>query len=120
MRWIGEVFSSPETRALLGLYLITLFGTLVMHVFQMNKGFKGSVDFLSEVLPGKSTVFYKRADLILVTVTGSVLGMIIFSPQSAISALAAGCGWVGGLNALIATAPPVRPGQAPSRNAEES
>jgi len=105
MAVVLEQLSSPENRALAGLYLITLFGTLVMHVFQMNKGFNGTVEFLKSVFPGKSNVFYTRLDLLLVAVTGSLLGMIIFSPQSAISALAAGCGWVGGLNTLVAAAP---------------
>ena len=121
MRFILEQISSPQIRTVAGLYLITLFGTLVMHVFQMNKGFNGSAEFLRGVFPDRSPVFYTRVDLVVVSFVGSLVGMIVFSPQSAISALAAGCGWVGALNTLIATTPPVRVAKATTeKKAEES
>ncbi len=84
-------------------YAVTLFGSMAMYVFSLNKGFNGAGDFLRRFFPGKSDVFYDRLDFVLVVVFGSIIGSIFFSPQTAFGALAAGFGWVGAANTLLTT-----------------
>lgn len=88
-----------------GLYLMTLFGAFAMHVFQQYKGFSGSTGFLKAALPHRSAVFYVRLDLCVVVLFGSVIGFVVFSPTAALPALAAGFGWTGAMQSLLAKAP---------------
>jgi hypothetical protein len=92
------VVQSPSV----GLYLMTLFGAFAMHVFQQYKGFNGSIGFLKAALPNRSDVFYVRLDLCLVVLFGSVIGYVVFSPTAALPALAAGFGWTGAMQSLLA------------------
>lgn len=85
-----------------GLYLVTLFGAIAMYVFGAHKGFEGSVGFLRRILPNRAELFYHRTDFVLVSFIGSIVGIIVFNPSNAFQALAAGCGWVGSLNMLLA------------------
>src|SRR6185312_15599046 len=84
-------------------YLITLFGSVAMYVFSLNKGFEGSVAFLRRFFPGHSVVFYDRLDFFIVVLAGSIIGTIFFSPSNALQALAAGFGWVGAINILLSS-----------------
>jgi hypothetical protein len=86
----------------LGLFLMTLFGAFAMHVFQQYKGFTGSIGFLKAAFPGRSAVFYVRLDLCVVVLFGSVIGYVVFSPTAPLPALAAGFGWTGAMQSLIA------------------
>jgi|SRR5690349_2216902 len=100
MNSLPQWVSDPTTR-LVGLYLVTLFGAVAMYIFSLQKGFEGAGPFLKKVLPDRSPVFYDRLDFILVTLTGSFIGWIVFAPTSSFQALAAGFGWVGAINVLI-------------------
>lgn len=84
-------------------FLVTLFGATAMYVFSLQKGFKGAGMFLRRFFPGKSEIFYDRMDFCLVVMFGSVIGTIFFAPQSSFAALAAGFGWVGATNTLLAS-----------------
>lgn len=84
----------------------TLFGSAVMYIFSSFKGFDNSLNFLKRMLPGRSETFYYRSDFIVMTISGIIIGLITFSPQSIYQALAAGFGWAGALNVLLKTDPP--------------
>jgi hypothetical protein len=90
-------------------YLLTLFGATAMYVFSLHKGFQGAAPFLRTVAPGHHDVFYARLDFVLVTVFGSIIGYIAFMPETPFQALAAGFGWVGTMNVLIAQGATGRP-----------
>jgi hypothetical protein len=83
-------------------YMITLLGALCMYLFSFNKGFNGAAPKLRKLFPGRTEVFYERWDFILVVVLGSVIGSIFFGPRDSVHALAAGFGWVGAVNVLLA------------------
>jgi hypothetical protein len=80
-----------------------------MYVFSLHKGFQGSAAFLRTVAPGHEDVFYARTDFVLVTVFGSIIGYIAFTPTTSFQALVAGFGWVGTMNVLIAQGSNARP-----------
>jgi hypothetical protein len=82
-------------------YLITLFGSVAMYVFSLNRGFEGAIAFLKKFFPGHPDVFYDRLDFFVVVLAGSIIGTIFFSPSNALQALAAGFGWVGAINILL-------------------
>ncbi|MBI1806503.1 MAG: hypothetical protein HYR76_05570 [Ignavibacteria bacterium] len=82
-------------------FSLTLFGSIVMYIFSLFKGFQGAVAFLNKVLPGHSKVFYDRLDFLIVVMTGAIVGTIFFSPSNNLQALAAGFGWVGAINILL-------------------
>ena len=90
-------------------YLTTLFGATAMYVFSLNKGFHGAVAFLRRFFPGRPDLFYDRLDFIVVTLAGSIIGTIFFSPETRLAALAAGFGWVGAVNVLLSTRGGKRP-----------
>jgi hypothetical protein len=90
-------------------YSLTLFGAMAMYVFSLHKGFHGAVAFLRTVAPGHQDVFYARLDFVLSTVIGSIIGYIAFMPATPFQALAAGFGWVGTMNVLIAQGDNARP-----------
>lgn len=85
---------------------VTLFGAAGMYVFSSFKGFENSINFLKRIIPDKSDTFYYRSDFLLVSVSGTIIGLITFSPQSVYQALAAGFGWTGAMNVLLKTDPP--------------
>ncbi|WP_155256486.1 hypothetical protein [Mesorhizobium loti] len=90
------------------IYLTTVFGACGMYVFSSYKGFDNSINFLKRMFPERSDVFYARADFFLVSLSGSVIGIITFSPQGIYQALAAGFGWTGAMNVLLKSEPPKR------------
>ena len=103
---ILTLLASAEARALgkgALFYGITLFGAIAMHVFQQARGFKGAIGFLREFLPGRSRVFYVRADFIVVVIAGSIIASIVYAPTAYAQALAAGFGWTGAMKSLIAS-----------------
>ena len=84
------------------LYVVTLFGAAVVNVLKLRHDFEGSVAFFKKIFPGKSETFYSRLDFVVVSLVGSIIGMIVFQPSNAIQALSAGFGWVSSLNVLLA------------------
>lgn len=83
-------------------YMITLLGSFSMYLFSFSKGFDGTGAKLRHLFPNRKRVFYDRVDFILVVVLGSAIGTIFFGPKDSIQALAAGFGWVGAVNILLA------------------
>lgn len=84
------------------LYVVTLFGAAAVYLLKLHHDFEGSVAFFKKVFPGKSQTFYARVDFFVVSIVGSVIGMIVFQPTNATQALSAGFGWVSSLNVLLA------------------
>lgn len=99
MSHLQELMENPA----LWTYLVTLFGSTAMYVFtQSKKGFVGAKHFLKKMFPDRSEAFYFRTDFLLVVIFGSAIGFIVFSPHESLEALAAGFGWVGAMNTLLA------------------
>jgi hypothetical protein len=92
--------TSPEFLPIL-YYFITLLGVAATYVFSIHRGFERSVVFLKQLCPGRSNVFYRWCDLILVLSFGSLIGTIFFTPSSILEAFAAGVGWTGAFNTLM-------------------
>jgi hypothetical protein len=84
------------------------FGSLVMYLFSLSKGFTGSVPALQRLMPGKKQVFYDRVDFGIVVVTGAVVGTLFFRPQDPLQALAAGLGWSSAINVLVTQHKPLK------------
>ncbi len=80
---------------------ITFFGSVVMYLFSLSKGFTGSVPALQKLMPGRTQVFYDRVDFVIVVVTGAIVGTVFFHPQDPLQALAAGLGWSSAINVLV-------------------
>ncbi|HET7464937.1 MAG TPA: hypothetical protein VFJ82_27080 [Longimicrobium sp.] len=80
-------------------YLITLLGAAIVHIYRQDH-IESAAPFLRQILPRRSAAFYHRADAVLATVSGSLVGFIVFAPQSPLQCLAAGFGWMGAMNVL--------------------
>lgn len=100
VRSISEFFVTKEGQAI-SLYLTTLFGSFIMYIFSFQKGFDGSIGVLKRLFPAKKKVFYDRVDFLVVVVSGSFVGMILFIPTSHVQAFSAGLGWVGAINMIL-------------------
>jgi hypothetical protein len=75
-------------------YLIIVgIGCAAGRVFPFQREFQGSREFLEHMFPGRTAVFYERADFFVSCVMGSILGMLIVQPASVHTALATGLGW---------------------------
>jgi len=105
----GEILQTygPDLK----IFFTTLFGSAGMYVFSSFKGFENSINFLKRVLPDRTDVFYARTDFMLMTFSGSMIGLITFAPQGVYQALAAGFGWTGAMNVLLKTEPRASPPQ---------
>jgi hypothetical protein len=90
--------------------LTTLFGAAGMYVFSNFKGFDNSINFIKRMIPGKTDTFYFRADFLLMSGSGAIIGLITFDPQGIYQALAAGFGWTGAMNVLLKADPPTHTG----------
>jgi hypothetical protein len=55
---------------------------------------------------GRSDTFYYRSDFVVMSLSGTIIGLITFDPQGIYQALAAGFGWAGAMNVLLKTDPP--------------
>jgi hypothetical protein len=76
------------------LYLVIVgIGCAAGRVFPFQGEFQGAREFLEHMFPGRTLLFYERADFFVTCVLGSILGMIIVQPASAHTALATGLGW---------------------------
>ena len=76
----------------------TAIGCFAAYVFCSQKGVKGSREFLMGVLPGRTDAFYARSDFVLTVIIGTFIGIILYSPSTALRALAAGVGWTAVFN----------------------
>ena len=94
----------------------TLFGAACMYVFSSYKGFENSMNFLRKMLPDKSDTFYARTDFVVMSISGTIIGLIAFSPQGLYQALAAGFGWTGAMGVLLKVQPPNQPNPANQGN----
>lgn len=75
-------------------YLIVVgIGCAAGRVFPFQREFQGSREFLEHMYPGRTSLFYERADFFVSCVMGSLLGMLIVQPTSVHTALATGLGW---------------------------
>jgi hypothetical protein len=75
-------------------YLIIVgIGCAAGRVFPFQREFQGSREFLEHMFPGRTLLFYERADFFISCILGSILGMIIVQPTSVHTALATGLGW---------------------------
>ena len=73
--------------------IIVAIGCAAGRVFPFQREFQGSRDFLEHMYPGRTVIFYERADFLLTCFMGSILGMLIVQPDSVHTALATGLGW---------------------------
>jgi hypothetical protein len=75
-------------------YLIIVgIGCAAGRVFPFQREFQGSREFLEHMFPGRTLLFYERADFFVTCVMGSILGTLIVQPTSVHAALATGLGW---------------------------
>jgi hypothetical protein len=75
-------------------YLIIVgIGCAAGRMFPFQSEFQGSRDFLRHMYPGRTALFYDRADFLLTCVMGSILGTLIVQPTTVHTALATGLGW---------------------------
>jgi hypothetical protein len=81
---------------------ITLLGCVTAYVFSQRKGIKSSIRFLKGFFPRRSPAFYFRLDFILSVITGTCIGVILYSPITEHQALAAGLGWTAAFSILTA------------------
>jgi hypothetical protein len=73
--------------------IIVAIGCAAGRVFPFQREFAGSREFLEHMFPGRTLLFYERADFFLTCALGSVLGMLIVQPTTVHTALATGLGW---------------------------
>lgn len=90
--WLAALLQSGLTTKLLYLIIVGI-GCAAGRVFPFQREFQGSREFLEHMFPGRTLVFYERADFFVTCVMGSILGMILVQPTSVHSALATGLGW---------------------------
>jgi hypothetical protein len=75
-------------------YLIVVaIGCAAGRMFPFQREFQGSREFLEHMFPGRTPLFYERADFFVTCVMGSILGMLIVQPASVHAALVTGLGW---------------------------
>jgi hypothetical protein len=75
-------------------YLIVVgIGCAAGRVFPFQREFQGSREFLEHMFPGRTLLFYERADFFISCILGSILGMLLVQPTSVHTALATGLGW---------------------------
>jgi hypothetical protein len=90
--WLGALVQSGLATKLLYLIIVGI-GCAAGRVFPFQREFQGSREFLEHMFPGRTLVFYERADFFVTCIMGSMLGMIIVQPASVHTALATGLGW---------------------------
>jgi predicted small integral membrane protein len=88
------------------LFLLTALGCMLLYVYADVKEFSRSRDFVQGIFPMRGQAFHNRVDFLMSVVLGSVVATVIFVPAHAVEAIAAGLGWIGGVNAAIARKKP--------------
>lgn len=83
-------------------YLATLFAAMVLYIVTLGSGIQKKFEaFLKGFFPDHSDLFYFRWCFICVVMVGSLIGVVLFNPQTIQQAFGAGLGWVGVLNGVI-------------------
>ena len=82
-------------------YLVTLFGAFTMQFLTGGTvgGHRG-IRILKLIFPKKSDEFYELLNFWIVTLIGSLIGYLFYSPSTSLEALASGFGWTGAIKAL--------------------
>lgn len=105
MDWINSLVSFWP---IVASFLVTALGAALMWLYSLDKGFRGAVERLQQLIPGRSVHFYHRLDFGLTTVIGGIVGQILFDPADSnpVQQLAAGLGWAGALTVLASSKGP--------------
>lgn len=74
-------------------FIIVAVGCAAGRVFPFQREFQGSREFLEHMYPGRTPLFYERADFFVTCIMGSILGTLIVQPATVHTALATGLGW---------------------------
>ena len=82
-------------------FIIVAIGCAAGRVFPFQREFQGSREFLEHMYPGRTPLFYERADFLVTCILGAILGTLIVQPASVHSALATGLGWPFIVRALL-------------------
>ena len=90
--WLAALRDSAVATKVVYLVIVGI-GCAAGRVFPFQTEFQGSREFLEHMFPGRTQLFYERADFFITCVLGSILGMIIVQPASIHTALATGLGW---------------------------
>jgi hypothetical protein len=99
----GDLY--PAVSHVLGRYALTLAGAAMMYAFASDRRLRSVAPFLRRILPARDPAFYARADAIIVTISGSIIGFIVFAPDTPLHCLAAGFGWIGAMNTYLVQRP---------------
>jgi hypothetical protein len=90
--WSAVVLQSTIATKIVYLIVVGI-GCAAGRVFPFQREFQGSREFLEHMFPGRTDVYYERADFLLTSVMGSILGMLLVQPATIHTALATGLGW---------------------------
>jgi hypothetical protein len=90
---IQETFKQP-------LFPVVFLGSLIGWMVGKVKGFVSAKEWLDRYWPGAPLPVIFLLDLFIFAFVGSFLGTLIYSPTSALEALAAGVSWPVGLGGL--------------------
>jgi hypothetical protein len=82
-------------------YAITLLGAAIMYAFTQNASVPGARAFLKRIYPERKPAVYERLNAVIVIISGSAIGFLMYSPTTYAACLAAGFGWAGALNSLM-------------------
>lgn len=74
-------------------FIIVAIGCAAGRVFPFQREFQGSREFLEHMYPGRTPLFYERADFLVTCIMGAILGTLIVQPATVHTALATGLGW---------------------------
>ena len=74
-------------------FIIVALGCAAGRVFPFQRDFQGAREFLEHMFPGRSTVFYERADFVVTCTLGAILGTLVVQPATVHGALLTGLGW---------------------------
>ena len=79
---------------------LTCVACMAMHIFSVNKDFRGAQDWISKAFPTLGAQWVHRVDCLLVVFLGTIIALVAFEPKTEFQAVAAGMGWVSILNTL--------------------
>ena len=95
---------TSEALVMAGHYVLTLLGAVAAYVLSRKTVLEGAgaIAFLQKLFPDKTERFYTIWDFTLTSIFGSIIGVIVFSPQSNLQSLSAGFGWASAVRNLSA------------------
>ena len=85
-------------------YVLALLGAVTVYVLSERTVLEGAgaILILRRLFPDRTERFYTFWDLLLTSLLGSIIGLIVYSPQTSLQCLAAGIGWAGAYKSLSA------------------